>query len=79
MPQASDLASEEALRRIVSDLDDARIIEILAIGPTEAEVEEASQWASGQGDVMDRSGHPLTGNVARIYEIIARDEDVPER
>jgi hypothetical protein len=72
-------AGEEALRHILGDLNDARVLEILAIAPTEAELEEANLWASGEGDLLDRSGHPLVGNVALIYEILTRDEDLPDR
>lgn len=70
---------EEELRRILVDLDDAKVLQILEVAPTVAELEEANLWASGEGDVLDRSGHPLVGNVARVYEILTRDEGLHER
>jgi hypothetical protein len=69
---------EEELRRILVDLDDAKVLEILEIAPTAAELKDANLWASGEGDILDRAGHPLVGNVARVHEILTRDE-IPDR
>jgi len=73
------LAGHDDLKRILADLDDARILEIVALAPTVAEVEEAAQWAAGTGDALDRAGHTLTGNVAAIVGILMRDQEPPDR
>jgi len=74
-PGIAEIAGEADLRRILGDLDDAKVLEILAISPTAAEVEEAASWASGEGDRIDRAGHHLVGNVARVFEILVREAD----
>ena len=74
-PDPASIAQEADLRRVVADLDDAKAIEILDLAPTVAELEEAAVWSSGEGDRIDREGHQLTGKVARIYEILVRDDE----
>jgi hypothetical protein len=71
-------ASGEDLKRILGDIDKSRVIEILALKPTLAEVEEAAAYASGDGDIQGKSGHSLTGVVAQIVDILAADDEDPE-
>jgi hypothetical protein len=75
---ASPFARRDDLKRILRDLDDAAVLEVLALQPSVADVEEAALYAAGIGDGLDRSGHPLTGTVARIVAIIDR-QDEPDR
>jgi hypothetical protein len=70
-------ASYDELRRILGDIDEAKAIKILALGPTVAELEQAAMWAAGEGDGLARSGHPLTGLVAVMLDIITADEEEP--
>jgi len=71
---------KDELRAIVGDLDDGKAIEILNLQPTVAELEEAALWLSGEGDVLSRSGHSMTGKVAEIVEILTAGQDEsPER
>lgn len=65
------------LRRILGDMDDAKTIEILALNPSLADLEQAAIWATGDGDVLARSGHPLVGIAAAIVDILAVDEEEP--
>jgi hypothetical protein len=74
----SGMASGDDLKRILGDIEDSKVIEILALKPTLAEVEEAAAWASGDGDILGKSGHPLTSVVAQIVEIVTADEEEPE-
>lgn len=68
------------IRSVIGDIDDAMAAAIEATGASVAELREAYLYAQGYGDVVDRSGHPLTGRVAEIYEILTADEDLePER
>lgn len=69
----------EDLRKVLPDLDDARALEVISLSPTIAEVEQAAVWAAGDGDILDRSGHPLHGKVARIFEILIRDQEPTDR
>jgi len=67
------------VRGIASDIDDARIAEILRLEPTATEIQEAMQWALGDGDVLGKQGHVLHGKVAAVYDILAADEDEEAR
>lgn len=71
-PRRSDLT------RILGDLDDAQISEILALHPTLSEVEQAALWAEGEGEVLSGSGHTLSGVVAEIVDIVTADEEDEE-
>ena len=63
------------LTRIFGEIDDIKITEILALKPTLQELEEAAVWATGNGDVLGKSGHPLSAVVAAIVDILTADED----
>lgn len=71
-------ADRADLTRILGDLDDAKIVEILALHPTVPELEQAAIWASGEGDVLARKGHKLVGVVAGIVDIVTADEEDEE-
>jgi len=72
-------ASSEDVRRILGDLDEAKVVEILALRPSVVELEEASIWASGDGDVLGKSGRPLSAVEAAIVDILAADEEEEPR
>lgn len=63
------------LIRILGPIDDAKAAEILALKPTLAEVEQAAIWAAGNGDVLAKQGHPLTGIVADIFDALTAGEE----
>ncbi len=77
----SNVISRDELRGIVETLDDEQIIEILNLQPTSAEMEQAVLWASGDGDLLAKSGRPITAKVAEIVEILTANDDElsPER
>ncbi|HML13528.1 MAG TPA: hypothetical protein VK456_09500 [Xanthobacteraceae bacterium] len=68
-------ATREDVRRTLGDVDDVKVVEILALTPSVIELEEAAMWSRGEGEVLGKSGHPLTGIPAAIFEIIAPDEE----
>jgi hypothetical protein len=68
-------ADREDVKRILGDLDDAKLIEILELNPSPAELEEAAAWATGNGDILGKSGHSLVGTAAAIVEILTADEE----
>jgi hypothetical protein len=70
-------ATHDDLLRIVGDIDEREALEILALNPTIAEIEEAAVWAVGDGDVLAKTGRPLTGIAAEIFEILTADEEEP--
>ena len=69
--------TESDLKSVLGDLDDAKVLQILALNPTVAELQEAAVWATGDGDVLAKGGRPLTGTVAEILEILTADEEEP--
>lgn len=71
-------ATREDLTRILGDLDDSEIVEILMLDPTVSEVEQAALWTAGQGDILARKGHELVGVVADIVDIVTSDEEDEE-
>ena len=73
---ASAITSQD-IARLVGDLDERRALDILALKPTLAEVEEAAVWAAGDGDVLAKMDHPLGGVVAEIVDILGSDEEEP--
>jgi hypothetical protein len=72
--------THEEITEIVGQLDDARITQIIATGASAAEVTEAFGWLARNGEMGEELRHSLTGKVARVYEILKRDEPPgPER
>lgn len=67
--------THDDLKAILGDIDDAKCIEVMALKPTIAELEQAAVWARGNGDVLAKTGHPLTGTVAEIVEIVTAGEE----
>lgn len=52
--------------------------EVLDLRPSLVELEVAAAYIAGLTDVMGEVRKPLTGNAARIYEIVSRDEMLDE-
>jgi hypothetical protein len=68
-------ATRDDLLRLVGEVDERKLLDILALHPTVAEIEEATVWASGDGDVLAKEGHPLSGMAADILDILSVDEE----
>ncbi len=64
------------IRRIAGDIEDAKVAAIERCGATATELEAAVAWASGLTGVMGRERHPLSGVVARVYDILIADEEL---
>jgi hypothetical protein len=67
--------SRDDLRRVLGELDDPKVADILALDPSLAELEEAMVAASGDEEVLARRGRGLSPRAARIAEILTADED----
>jgi PHP family Zn ribbon phosphoesterase len=65
------------LTRILGDIDDVKVIEILALNPSLDDVEEAAAWLTGNRDVLARDGRALTSAASAIVELLATDEEEP--
>jgi hypothetical protein len=62
------------VRHAVGAVSDATIAAILECAPSQEELEVAATYLRGAGSEVDRLGHPLTGKVARLYDILSADE-----
>jgi hypothetical protein len=70
--QPQPLTSAE-VRHAVGAVSDATIADILKCAPSQEELEVAVSYLRGEGSEMDRLGHPLTGKVAQLYDILSAD------
>ena len=60
--------------RLLGDLSDHMVVEILETGANLEQLEEAAAWLIGESDVMGDARIPLTGPAAQVYDILIRDE-----
>lgn len=68
------LATHEDVTGILGNLDESEMLQILALSPTVADVEEASMGVAGDLDVFG-PGRPLKGIAAQIVTIITENEE----
>lgn len=68
------LASADDLKQIIGDLDDAKILEVLALKPTILDLERVSVWLSGDKDVFG-PGEPTGGIAGQVISILTADEE----
>ncbi len=67
------VASLNDIRRIIANLDDEKLLDIIALKPTVPDVEEASLWLAGDLDVFG-AGKPLSSIAGEIVAILTADE-----
>ena len=72
------LAASDDIRRILGTLDEAKLLDILALRPTVLDVEEASVWLAGDADVFG-AGHALKTIAGEIVAILTADEEEERR
>lgn len=72
-------AGSTDVRKILGDLDDARIAEILALKPSIADLDDVAVCMAGDHDVLAKSGHHVPVTAARIIELLADEEQEPDR
>jgi hypothetical protein len=71
-------ATSDDVARILGNLDEIKMLPIMALRPTIADVEEASIWLGGDRDVFG-AGTQLKGVASRIVTILTADEEEPPR
>lgn len=74
-PSTASTASRDDLRRILGELSDPKLIEILELNPSVAELEEATMCMSGDHDILAKSGHHVSATAGRIVEILTEEQD----
>jgi len=66
-------AAADDLKRIFGALDERKLLDILALRPTIFDVEEASVWLAGDGDLF--GARPLKPVAGEIVAILTTDEE----
>ena len=74
-----NMVSQDEVRRLLGELDDEKVAEILKLRPTLQEVELAAVGLDGRTDVLVKAGHHLSGTTAQILEIVLSDEEALQR
>jgi hypothetical protein len=78
-PPASSLGRDDVIR-VLGELDDITVLDILALHPTVEDLEEVAVWTSGEEEVLVREGHTLSGIAAQIIDLLPSEpEDMPDR
>ena len=68
------VATDADITSTLGNLDADKLLAILSLQPTVAEVEEASIWLSGDADVFD-ADKPVKGNASHIITILTAEEE----
>jgi hypothetical protein len=76
MPQMQEKQHDtrDEIVAILGSLDEAKLIALVNLRPTVAEVEEASAWLDGDRDVFGAEP-PLKGTAAEIVTLLTADEE----
>lgn len=70
----STVATHDDITSILGEIDQAKLIEVISLQPTIADIEQASLWLSGDADVFG-AAPPLKGKASRIVTILTVDEE----
>jgi hypothetical protein len=76
---AARQATSGDVRKVLGDLDDVKVAEILALKPSLADLDDVAICMAGDQDVLAKSGHRVPAAAARIIELLAEQEEEPER
>jgi hypothetical protein len=72
MPKTLTVAASD-VRHVFGPVTDDTISAILKTEPSMEELEVAASYLRGEGSEVDRSGHPMSGKVAQVYDILSAD------
>jgi len=72
------LATADDVTRILGEIDNNKLLDIMTLRPTIVDVEEASLWLAGDPDVFG-AGQPLARVAGDIVSILTADEEEPPR
>lgn len=71
------LAKRSDIVRVFGDVDDETVVEVLKLGPTIDELEQANAWLEGQGNRLSHAGYPQTERVGTLIDILRVEEEEP--
>ncbi|MGA7390439.1 MAG: hypothetical protein WA322_03685 [Pseudolabrys sp.] len=72
------VATYADIKSILGDIGSEKLLAILSLRPTIAEVEEALIWLSGDSDVFGAI-EPVKGNTSHIITILTTEEEEEPR
>ncbi len=78
LTMVTERSTHSDIVRLFGPIEDHLAREILDLQPSPAELEVVAAYSAGMTDVMGEERVPLAGNAARIYEIVSRDEILPD-
>ncbi len=73
-PETPAAASAKDIKAVLGSLDENDLLEIVGLGPSLRDLEEAVSWLSGDRDIFG-PGEPLKGIAAEIVAVLTPDED----
>lgn len=73
--EANRPATREDLRRILGELEDPRVIDVLELHPTVADLETAAICLAGDQDVLGKDRHPVSPVAKEVVDILSDDEE----
>jgi len=71
LPPAAQAAD---VRRILGELDEDKLMAVLDLEPSVADLELAAQWLGGDPDVFG-AGEPIKGVASSIVTLLTAEED----
>ena len=71
-------ATHDDVKGILGDLDETKMLPILSLRPSIADLEAASAWLAGDTDVFNPA-EPLKGIASQIVTILTVDEEQEEQ
>ena len=71
-PSTPVLSTGDVLR-VVGPVTDDTLVAILKCEPSIEELEVAASYLRGEGSGVGRAGHPMSGKVAQVYDILGAD------
>ena len=73
--EANRPATREDLRRVLGELEDPRVMDVLNLHPTVADLEEAAICLAGDQDVLGKEGHAVSPRANQVVDILSDDEE----
>lgn len=74
----SPVLTRQDIRDVVGSIDDSVAADIIASGATMEDLVEAYAWAADETDALADAEKNLSGQVARVYEILTAEDAWPE-
>jgi hypothetical protein len=72
--QEAHYATSDEIRSILGPLDTDKLLALVELRPTVAEVEEAAMWLAGVRDVFGAEP-PIKGTASEIVTLLTADEE----